>query len=187
MFGENRVQEAIQKIQALSDLPQLEWHLIGPLQTNKVRAVVGQFALVHSIDRLEIAERLDTLARERRLLQDVLLQVNVSGEPTKHGFAPEELRSVAGRMGGLANLRVRGLMTIPEPARVAEDTRPSFRRLKMLAAQLEMEKVPTVSMSELSMGMSADFECAIEEGATLVRVGTALFGARPSLVKKEPL
>jgi hypothetical protein len=178
VFGENRVQEGITKMEALGSCPDVAWHLIGPLQTNKVHAVVGRFALIHAVDRVEIAERLDRATRARGLVQSVLLEVNVAGEPSKHGFTPEGLLSAAEMIGTLSGLRVLGLMAIPPPASVAEAARPHFRRVKDLAAQIEARRIPGVSMSELSMGMSADFETAIEEGATMVRIGTALFGAR---------
>jgi pyridoxal phosphate enzyme (YggS family) len=179
IFGENRVQEALAKIDAVKGDGGIEWHLIGPLQPNKVKHAVGRFALLHAVDRLDVAERLDRAARERGLTQRVLLEVNVAGETTKHGFRPGDLKSAVERMGAFAGLRVLGLMTIPPPAEKPEDTRPHFRRLRALAEEVEAMRVPGVSMKELSMGMSADFEIAIEEGATLVRVGTALFGPRP--------
>lgn len=207
VFGENRVQEALAKIAAMkewagSEAPAapgrargagasetiqmgarapagIEFHLIGPLQPNKVTHAVGRFALLHAVDRLEVAERLDRAARERGITQRVLLEVNVAGETTKHGFRPDDLKSAAERMGAFAGLRVLGLMTIPPPAEKPEDTRPHFRRLRVLAEEVEAIRIPGVSMKELSMGMSGDFEVAIEEGATLVRIGTALFGPRP--------
>ena len=126
-----------------------------------------------------MAERLDRAARERGITQRVLLEVNVSGETTKHGFSPDDLAGTAERVGALAGVRVLGLMTIPPPANKPEDARPHFRRLRELAAQVEALGMPGVSMKELSMGMSGDFDVAIEEGATMVRVGTALFGPRP--------
>lgn len=207
IFGENRVQEALGKIDALkqwagSEAPaapgrargagasetiqmgarapvEIEWHFIGPLQPNKVRHAIGRFSLMHAVDRLEVAERLDRAARARGITQRVLLEVNVSGETTKHGFNPADLAGTAERMGALAGVRVLGLMTIPPLANKPEDARPHFRRLRELAAQVESLGIPGISMKELSMGMSRDFDVAIEEGATMVRVGTALFGPRP--------
>jgi pyridoxal phosphate enzyme (YggS family) len=179
IFGENRVQEALGKIDALKECGGIEFHLIGPLQPNKVKHAIGRFALLHAVDRLEVAERLDRAARERGITQRVLLEVNVSGEATKHGFSPADLAGTVERMGALAGVRVLGLMTIPPPAENPEDARPHFRRLRELAAQVEALGIPGVSMKELSMGMSGDFDVAIEEGATMVRVGTALFGPRP--------
>ncbi len=179
VFGENRVQEALAKMEALSEYQGLQWHLIGPLQTNKTKAAVGRFALLHAVDRLEVAERLDRAASERRLTQAVLLEVNVTGERTKHGFSPDELVRVTERMGAFPGIRVLGLMAVPPAAGAPEEARPHFRRLRMLAAEVQALKIPGVTMRELSMGMSGDFEVAIEEGATMVRVGTALFGPRP--------
>src|SRR5436309_11963124 len=181
VFGENRVQEALAKMEEVGARApaEVEWHLIGPLQTNKIKTAVGRFALLHAVDRLEVAERLDRAARERGLTQAILLEVNVADEKTKHGFSPDELARVAERMGALKGVRVMGLMAIPPAAGAPEEARPPFRRLRMLAAEAQALKIPGVSMRELSMGMSGDFEVAVEEGATLVRIGTALFGPRP--------
>jgi len=180
IFGENRVQEALAKMEAFARPPaQVEFHLIGPLQPNKVNHVVGRFALLHAVDRLDVAERLDRVARERGITQPVLLEVNVSGETTKHGFSSDELAGVAERMGTWTGLRVGGLMTIPPLADHPEEARPHFRRLRELAEQVEVLRIPGISMAELSMGMSGDFDVAIEEGATMIRVGRALFGPRP--------
>lgn len=180
IFGENRVQEALAKMEAFAQAPaQVEFHLIGPLQPNKVNHVVGRFALLHAVDRLDVAERLDRAARERGITQPVLLEVNVSGETTKHGFRPDELAGAAERIGTLPGLCVRGLMTMPPFTDHPDDARPHFRRLCELAAQVEALGISGVSMQELSMGMSRDFDVAIEEGATMVRVGRALFGPRP--------
>jgi pyridoxal phosphate enzyme (YggS family) len=178
-FGENRVQEALAKMDALGRQAGVEWHLIGPLQSNKVKAAVGRFSMIHAVDRIEVAERLDRMARERKLVQAVLLEVNVAGEKTKHGFSPDDLVSAAERIGACAGVRVLGLMVIPPPAASGEEGRPYFRQARDLANRVEALGIPGVSMTELSMGMSADYEVAIEEGATMVRIGTALFGPRP--------
>lgn len=179
MFGENRVQEALAKMEAMKECAGLEWHLIGPIQSNKAKAVIGRFSLLHAVDRLDVAERLDRAMRERGATQPVLLEVNVAAEATKHGFKPDDLMRVAEQMGALPGLRVLGLMTVPPPAADPEEARPHFRRLRHLAAKVEALKIPGIVMKELSMGMSGDFEVAIEEGATMVRIGTALFGPRP--------
>ena len=209
IFGENRVQEALGKIDAMkewmeSEAPaapgrargagasetiqmgarapvggEIEFHLIGPLQPNKVKHAIGRFSLLHAVDRLDVAERLGRAARERGITQDILLEVNVACEQTKHGFSPDELARAAEQMGSFEGIRVLGLMTIPPPADKPEDARPHFRRLHELAVQVEAMRIPRISMKELSMGMSGDFDVAIEEGATMVRIGTALFGPRP--------
>jgi pyridoxal phosphate enzyme (YggS family) len=177
-FGENYVQEALAKIEALADLrPQLEWHLIGPLQSNKTRPVAEAFDWVHSVDRLKIAER---LAEQRPAWLPPLqlcLQVNVSGEDSKSGVAPSDVPALARAVAALPMARVwlRGLMAIPEPAADFESQRAPHRRLQQLLAALNADGLV---LDTLSMGMSADLEAAVAEGATLVRVGTAVFGRR---------
>ena len=165
-LGENRVQEAKEKIRELAH--PVPWHLIGGLQTNKARDAVALFDLIQSVDRLELARELDRRASKP---VDVLLEVNVGAEPSKGGFAPADLKTALEAIAELPRLRVRGLMTIPPAVSDPEQARPSFRLLRELRDQ--------TGLTELSMGMSADFEVAIEEGATMVRVGTAIFGARP--------
>jgi pyridoxal phosphate enzyme (YggS family) len=166
-LGENRVQEAKAKIEALGH--PVDWHLIGHLQTNKVRDALALFDVIHSVDRLELARELDRRAGGRAVR--VLAQVNVGGEASKGGFGPDEVPAALEAISRLANLRVVGLMAIPPIVAGAETARPWFRMLAALAKR--------VGLAELSMGMSADFEVAIEEGATMVRVGTAIFGPRP--------
>jgi PLP dependent protein len=175
-FGENYVQEGLDKIAALADLG-LEWHLIGPLQSNKTRVVAEAFDWVHSVDRLKIAQR---LADQRPLHLPPLqlcLQVNVSGEASKSGVAPEELPALAAAVAALPadRVRLRGLMAIPAPADSPEAQRAPHRRLREMADAL---RVQGLHLDTLSMGMSDDLEAAIAEGSTLVRVGTAIFGAR---------
>jgi pyridoxal phosphate enzyme (YggS family) len=165
-LGENRVQEAKEKIAALGH--PVPWHLIGSLQTNKARDAARLFDWIHSVDRLELAQELSRRAGDRVL--NVLLQVNLGDEPQKGGVAPEEVKRLAESVAGLPGLRVRGLMAIPPVAENPEQTRPHFRRLRELRDELGFE--------HCSMGMSADYEVAIEEGATMVRVGTAIFGPR---------
>jgi len=169
-LGENRVQEAGEKI-ALLGRP-VPWHLVGHLQSNKVRDALELFDVIHSLDRVELARECDRRARLRGRPVAVLLQVNVGGEASKGGFAPEEVGAAVDSVGALDHLYLRGLMTIPPPVERAEEARGWFRTLAQLAKRHEL--------GELSMGMSADFEVAIEEGATMVRVGTAIFGLRPS-------
>jgi pyridoxal phosphate enzyme (YggS family) len=177
-FGENYVQEALAKIEALADLrAQLEWHLIGPLQSNKTRAVAEAFDWVHSVDRLKIAQRLAEQRPAWLPPLNLCLQVNVSGEASKSGVAPAELPALARAVAALPRdrVRLRGLMSIPEPAEGAQAQRAPHRRLRELLAALNREGL---ELDTLSMGMSADLEAAVAEGSTLVRVGTAIFGAR---------
>ncbi|HEY1393360.1 MAG TPA: YggS family pyridoxal phosphate-dependent enzyme [Methylibium sp.] len=176
-FGENYVQEALDKIAALADLrAQLEWHLIGPLQSNKTRAVAESFDWVHSVDRLKLAQRLAEQRPAALPPLNVCLQVNISGEPSKSGLAPDEVSELAHQVAALPRLRLRGLMAIPEPAGDFEAQRAPHRRLCELLERLRGEGL---ALDSLSMGMSADLEAAIAEGATIVRVGTAIFGMRP--------
>lgn len=175
-FGENYVQEALGKIDALADLRErLEWHLIGPLQSNKTREVAAAFDWVQSVDRLKIAQRLsDQRPADLRPLQ-LCLQVNISGEPSKSGVAPAEAATLAQAVAALPRVRLRGLMAIPEPAGSFDEQRAPHRALRELMAALV---AGGLELDTLSMGMSADLEAAVHEGATMVRVGTAIFGAR---------
>jgi pyridoxal phosphate enzyme (YggS family) len=175
-FGENYVQEALQKMQALADLrSDMEWHLVGPLQANKTAAVAGAFDWVHTVDRLKIAERLSAQRPAGAPPLNVCVQVNVSGEASKAGVAPDELPALARAVAGLPNLTLRGLMAVPEPAPAFEAQRAPHRRLRALLQDLQRDGL---ALDTLSMGMSADLEAAVAEGATIVRVGSAIFGAR---------
>ncbi|MDO9285078.1 MAG: YggS family pyridoxal phosphate-dependent enzyme [Aquabacterium sp.] len=175
-FGENYVQEALDKIAALADLRrQIEWHLIGPLQSNKTRPVAEAFDWVHSVDRLKIAQRLSEQRPADRPALQLCLQVNISGEASKSGLAPDEVPAVARAVAALPRVRLRGLMAIPEPAGDEAAQRAPHRALRALLATLNDQGV---MLDTLSMGMSADLEAAITEGATMVRVGTAIFGGR---------
>jgi len=175
-FGENYAQEAITKIDALADLrAQLEWHFIGPLQSNKTRAVAERFDWVHSVDRLKIAQRLSGQRPDTLPPLNVCLQINVSGEASKSGVAPDEAAEVARAIAALPRIALRGLMSIPEPAGDLAAQRAPHRRLFELFEQL---RAGGLALDTLSMGMSADLEAAVLEGATIVRVGTAIFGAR---------
>ena len=173
-FGENYVQEGVAKVAELESLG-LEWHFIGPLQSNKTRPVAESFDWVHSVERMKIAERLSEQRPAGKSPLNVCLQVNVSGEASKSGCAPEEAVALAKAIAALPNLRLRGLMCIPEPAEDVEAQRRPFRQLRELYEQLRAEGLP---LDTLSMGMSHDIEAAIAEGATMVRVGTAIFGER---------
>ena len=177
VIGENRVQEALAKAGELP--PGIDWHLIGPLQTNKVRAALGLFSTIHSIDRLKVAEAVEAEAARRGTTVSGFLEVNLGGEASKHGFPPEGLAEAARPLAGLGHLRIRGLMAIPPPGDDPEASRPWFRRLRALRDDLAGRPEWAGFSGWLSMGMSDDFEVAVEEGATHVRVGTAIFGARP--------
>jgi len=182
--GENRVQEALFKQAQLADWP-LRWHLIGTLQGNKVRKAVGRFTLIHSVDRLELLAQLDRAARQAGLKQAILLQVNVAGERTKSGFSPEEVDAALRLALELPGLKVEGLMTIAPHAEDPESVRCVFRSLRGLRDACQDRLGPGTDLRELSMGMSSDFGVAIQEGATLVRVGTGIFGERPGAAATE--
>lgn len=173
-FGENYLQEALGKIDALRDLG-LEWHFIGPLQGNKTRPVAENFQWVHSVDRLRIAQRLSEQRPDTLPPLDICLQVNVSGEASKNGCALDEAPALAHAIATLPNLRLRGLMTIPEPTEDGPTLQRRFAALRSLRDRLNAEGL---KLDTLSMGMSQDMEIAVAEGATLVRVGTAIFGNR---------
>ena len=176
MFGENYVQESLTKIEALADLrASLEWHFIGPLQSNKTRPVAENFDWVHSVDRLKIAQRLAEQRPAHLPPLNVCLQVNVSGEASKAGVTPAEAVEAAHAIAALPQLRLRGLMSIPEPADTIEEQRAPHRQLRELFERLCADGL---ELDTLSMGMSGDLEAAVLEGATIVRVGTAIFGAR---------
>ncbi len=176
-FGENRVQEADAKRPALSDLS-ATWHLVGHLQTNKVKPARELFHWVQSVDSLRLAEKLDQAAVCSGERLAVLLQVNLGQESTKFGVREEEILQLAEQVSRLPTLELRGLMVLPPFLEDPEKARPLFRRLRELAKAMKSSKLPNVSTDELSMGMSHDFEVAIEEGATIVRIGTAIFGPR---------
>lgn len=175
-FGENYVQEALDKIAALADLrAQIEWHLIGPLQSNKTRPVAAAFDWVHSVDRLKIAQRLSEQRPADLPPLQLCLQVNISGEASKSGLLPPEVLAVAQAVAALPRLRLRGLMAIPEPAGDEAAQRAPHRALRELLASIN---AAGLALDTLSMGMSADLGAAVAEGATIVRVGTAIFGGR---------
>jgi len=176
-FGENYVQEAVEKMQALTDLRgQIEWHLIGPLQSNKGRVVAASFDWVHSVDRLKIAERLSAQRGDDVPPLQVCLQVNISGEATKSGVAPADALALARAVAALPRLHLRGLMAIPEPQGDFAAQRAPHHALARLLFDLN---AAGLALDTLSMGMSTDLEAAIAEGATIVRVGSAIFGERP--------
>lgn len=174
-FGENKVQEGVEKIQKLSDFLDIHWHLIGGLQTNKVKYAVKYFELIHSLDRIQLADEIDKRAKSIGKIQDCLIEVNF-GEETKYGIDEDRLFELFEYCINKENIAVQGLMAIPPYFENAEDVRPYFRKLRNLKE--EIEKYYNINLPHLSMGMSNDFEVAIEEGATIVRIGTAIFGER---------
>lgn len=176
-FGENRVQEAEGKVAELRDLD-IEWHLIGHLQSNKARKAAEIFQFIESLDALKLAEKLNQARESSREPLRVLLQVDLGREETKFGIPEEETLEVTRKVSQLSHLRICGLMTMPPYSEDPEQARPYFRSLRELAESISRQKLSNVSMEVLSMGMSHDFEVAIEEGSTMVRVGTAIFGSR---------
>jgi pyridoxal phosphate enzyme (YggS family) len=176
-FGENYLQEGLDKIQALraAGAPALEWHFIGPIQSNKTRPIAEHFDWVHTVEREKIAQRLSEQRPAGMAPLQICLQVNISGEASKSGVAPDELAALAHKVAALPNLTLRGLMAIPEPAEDFEQQRAAFAQLRVLYEQLRADGL---ALDTLSMGMSADLRAAIVEGATIVRVGSAIFGSR---------
>jgi len=180
LFGENRVQEFESKRAALAGLIEAEWRLIGHLQSNKATKAAELFAGVDSIDSLRLAQKLNAVAAGWGKILPVLIEINIAGEQSKQGIAPDsaELEQLLRAAPSLPALQFRGLMTVPPFAEDPESVRPYFRQLRMLRDEIAKRKLPAVEMEELSMGMSHDFEVAIEEGSTCIRIGTAIFGAR---------
>jgi pyridoxal phosphate enzyme (YggS family) len=176
-FGESYVQEALEKMDALGNPPGVTWHFIGRLQSNKTRAVAGRFDWVHGVDRLQIAHRLSAQRPSHARPLNVCLQVRVADESTKGGVAPDDLPLLAAEVARLERLKLRGLMCLPPESQNTDTQRSWFRQLRTL---LETLNQGGLGLDTLSMGMSGDFESAVEEGATHIRIGTALFGERPS-------
>ena len=176
-FGENYVQEAREKIEALADT-NVSWHFIGHLQSNKAKYAVGFFDLIHSVDSLKLAKEIDRQAAKRELVQNILVQVNVGKETQKSGIDEDAAAALVREAAGLEHVRVHGLMTMPPFFDAPEKVRPYFRRLAELRDEIAAQNIAGAEMKELSMGMTGDFAAAIAEGATLVRIGTAIFGER---------
>jgi len=176
-IGENRVQEAVKKFEELriANCEKVRWHMVGHLQRNKAKYAVRIFDLIHSVDSLDLALELNKQAEKVNRVQDILIQVNVSGEETKFGINPENLLSLVKEILNLKNLNLKGLMTIAPIVKNPEDARPHFRTLRELKDKINAELILNPPLSVLSMGMSQDFEVAIEEGATMIRIGTAIF------------
>jgi pyridoxal phosphate enzyme (YggS family) len=177
IVGENYIQEARGKFNTLYGLP-VQWHFIGHLQSNKAKYAVRMFDLIHSVESLKLATALDKEARKNGKVQEILIQVNISREETKSGISETGAVELITQISGLESVRVKGLMTMPPFFDSPEQARPFFRQLARLRDRIAAHDIPRVSMQELSMGMTGDFEAAIQEGATLVRIGTAIFGAR---------
>ncbi|WP_029654442.1 YggS family pyridoxal phosphate-dependent enzyme [Marinobacter daepoensis] len=179
-FGESYLQEALDKIQALSGKADIEWHFIGPVQSNKTRQIAESFAWVHSVDRLKIARRLNEQRPEALPALNICLQVNINNETSKSGCRLDDLDNLIAEIGKLPKLSLRGLMAIPDPEQSETDLRKSFRTLATALSELQRDHPDAGPLDTLSMGMSDDLEAAIAEGATWVRVGSALFGSRPA-------
>lgn len=175
-MGENRVQELLEKYDVLD--PSCKWHLIGHLQTNKVKYIIDKVSMIHSVDSLELAKEINTRAVKLGKIIDILLQVNVSGEESKFGIRPDEVHEFVKTISMLSNISLKGMMTIAPYAQNIEDVRPVFKKLYKLYIDIKSEKIDNVTMDYLSMGMSNDFEVAIEEGANIIRIGTGIFGKR---------
>jgi len=176
-LGENYIQEANEKVNALATYP-ATWHFIGHLQSNKAKYAVRLFDLIHSVDSLKLAKELDKFAAKIDKIQSILIQVNVAREDSKSGVYVEDTVQLMREVSRLENISAKGLMTMPPYFNAPEKVRPFFAALRELRDQIKKEAIPNVSMDELSMGMTGDFEAAIEEGATMVRIGTAIFGGR---------
>lgn len=178
-FGESRLQEALPKVAALEHhLPPVSWHFIGRLQRRKVKSVVNRFDMIHSVDSMELAEEIDRRACECGIPQKVLLEINQGLEPNKGGFSPESLQDILPQLDVMEFLQVEGLMTIPPYSERQEDARPFFSQLRKMAEHSGKHTWKRIRMRELSMGMSQDYAIAVQEGATMVRVGTEIFGTR---------
>lgn len=176
LFGESYVQECVAKIDEVQ--ADAEWHFIGALQSNKVKYLLGKVAMIHSVDRLSLAKEIDRQWSKHNQPIDILIQVNLGEESSKSGATADALIDLVSKVSKLQHVRVKGLMALPPWAADPEEVRPFFRQLRSLAQQIEELHLENVAMRELSMGMSHDYEVAIEEGSTMVRVGTAIFGAR---------
>lgn len=175
-FGENKVQELTEKYEVLPK--DIRWHLIGHLQTNKVKYIVDKVYLIHSVDSVRLAEQIEKEAAKKNVIVNILIQVNVAGEDTKFGLDTDDTIKNVETISKFPHVRIKGLMTIAPFVSDGEDNRKYFNELKQLSVDIQKKNIDNVSMDMLSMGMSGDFETAIEEGATLVRVGTSIFGAR---------
>lgn len=178
LLGENTVQELVSKQKDLENSP-FRWHFIGHLQTNKVKDLIGRCDLIHSVDRLSLAQEISKRAQQKNTPTNVLIEVNTSGESQKSGCAIDKVFDLCRAISQMSHISVKGLMTVPQNSSIEEDVRKNFRVLKQLFLELKKQNIPNVEMRELSMGMSNDFEWAIEEGSTMIRIGSLIFGERP--------
>jgi len=174
IIGENKVQEAKEKYQILS--ADIEWHLVGHLQTNKVKYAIEIFDLIHSVDSIKLAKEIDRRSQQFGMITNVLVEVNISGEETKYGIKPEEVELFIKEISEFSRIKIRGLMTIAPIAEDKEEVRPYFRKLRELSKEIKSKNIKNVKMDYLSMGMTEDFEVAIEEGANMIRIGRGIFG-----------
>lgn len=175
-FGENRPQELRDKQAEISE--PLHWHMIGSLQTNKLKYVIGKTVLIHSVDSIHLAEAIEEASAKKNLVTDILLEINIAGEASKHGISPEDLEPLVREIAKLVHVKIRGLMTVAPYTENAEENRIHFKKMKQIMVDINSENIDNVYMDVLSMGMTGDYEIAVEEGATLVRVGTGIFGHR---------
>lgn len=175
-FGENKVQELCDKNEQIKE--ELYWHMIGHLQRNKVKYIIDKNILIHSLDSLRLAEQIQLDAQKRNIIQDVLIEVNIAKEESKYGFKPEEVEDAILEIAKLDSIRIKGLMCVAPYTEIAEENRIYFKKMRQLLVDIKEKNIDNVTMEMLSMGMSGDFEVAIEEGATLVRIGTGIFGER---------
>ena len=175
-LGENRVQEIMEKYEPMGD--GISWHLIGHLQTNKVKYIIDKVCLIHSVESIKLATEIDKKAEKSGVIMDILVEVNMAGEESKFGIAPSECESFIRELSKFKNIRVKGLMTVAPFTENPEDNRIYFRKLKEMLVDINSKNIDNINMCELSMGMTGDYEVAIEEGATIVRVGTGIFGER---------
>ena len=178
-FGENRVQELTEKMDHFQDkASELHWHMIGHLQTNKVKYLIGRVDLIHSVDSVKLAQMIEQESAKRQVITEILLEVNMADEESKFGLKPEEVEAVVREISAFPHVKIRGLMTVAPYTDDPENNRPYFREMRKLLVDISSKNIDNVNMNVLSMGMSGDFQVAIEEGATCVRVGTSLFGHR---------
>ena len=175
-LGENKVQEIMDKYEPMGE--GIKWHLIGHLQTNKVKYIIDKVELIHSVESIKLAEEISTRAVAKGVTANILLEVNVAGEESKFGIKPEECEQMVREISVMPNIVIKGLMTVAPAVENEEENRKYFRQMKQLLVDINSKKIDNVNMTELSMGMTGDYEVAIEEGATIVRIGTGVFGAR---------